>query len=50
MYFSLNTIAAIAGLVTVVLGNTCNHDNCYRAIVQYESTSTAFCNKYLATP
>lgn len=48
MHF-ISTLTAIAGLTTVALGS-CNHDNCFRAIKQYETTSTAFCKSYLATP
>lgn len=49
MHF-LSTITALTGLMTMVLANSCNQDNCYRAIKRYETTSSAFCKQYLATP
>ncbi|CAO1596394.1 hypothetical protein XANCAGTX0491_000243 [Xanthoria calcicola] len=49
MHF-LSTITALTGLITMVLANSCNQDNCYRAIKRYETTSSAFCKQYLATP
>lgn len=34
-----------------VSAKSCNRDNCFRALLQYESrTDAAFCNQYLATP
>ena len=47
-----NPISLLAALFVVpACAKTCNRDNCFRALLQYQSqTDTAFCNQYLATP
>lgn len=46
----LQFLIPLAALVATALGNTCNHDNCYRAVIRYErETAPSFCSKFLAT-
>ena len=47
-----NPFSLLAALFVVpACAKTCNRDNCFRALLQYQSqTDTAFCNQYLATP
>ncbi|KAG6989847.1 hypothetical protein G7Y79_00062g093250 [Physcia stellaris] len=46
----LQFLVPLTALVATALGNSCNHDNCYRAVIRYErETAPSFCSKYLAT-
>lgn len=46
----LSTVATATLIATTAVAKSCNRDNCFRALIQYQSqTKPGFCNEYLAT-